>query len=540
MNLKRIFILSILFLVIGVIFLFNINKSYSYGLMLKISGSKGNYTLKYYDADSGVEVSMDTAVKFYGATEYMELYHNGSNVYFHRGRQIDKKTYDIESQGEQADIRVRNYGTAAYRTKNTEDVKKAIDDIYKNLRIGTFYLEFSPYEYKNTIDWQAINNYYLSNYGVTNPYKNYYTYEIKGPYEPERFNFEHKYGTYGEIELSTLGAIRITSNEQKVVDTFLAKILPLMKGDGSDYQKILAAYTYITKTTSYITDNGFVDDLLASNTSTYDVFINRKSVCIGYSIAFSYLMDKLGIESYIVDSFEYISPEERVFKAVHTYNIVKLDGKFYKVDLTGNVFLSGISAGELYNSNLNISKSAYNFSGKTRTYNFDYNSINNYLADAKRTKTTTTTTARKTTTLMRTTKFPTTTTKKGQTTTSDSASIIYTTTNNMYIPNETTTSINSFIPDDFNPDNNFPTTNQSGENNGVGNNEEPTTIKDEILADEQAIIEHKKEKKKVNIILISLALIILFLFIISKRVGKKKKRYDDDITEILNRSIYKK
>lgn len=537
MNKKNqiLFLVCLVFIGLFVFTNYFINESYSYGLMLKISGTKGNRTLSYYDADSGTPISIDTAIKYYGATAYMMMYQDGT-VYFYRGKEITKSEYDIGYQGEQADIRARNYGEAAYRVKDTEDVKEAFDDIYGNLRIGKFYLEFSPYEYENTIDWDEVEDYYMTNYGLKDVNQNYYNYSLKGDFEPDRFGSNNKPNSIsGEMEINSTN-IRITSNEYKVVDDFLNKLIPLMQGDGSDYQKILAAYTYITNTTTYLTDDGFVNDLLASNTSVYDVFINRKSVCIGYSIAFSYLMDKMGIDSYIVDNITKIDQANETFTSVHTYNIVKLEGKFYKIDLTGNIFLSGISSGELSSNNLSLSSSSYNTSNKIKTYSFNYNTITSYLNASKSIKTTTTTTAKKTTTKMVTTSFKTT---KGNNTTDDSGMIYIPTSNQngQNNPQEQTTTNNSgenTTNTSSNESNNGETNTTSETNNSNGEGETTLPLEEENKNEQES----SKEPFNLNIVFGFLFVLVIVLYIIYRILrGKKRNINDEDIQLILNKHI---
>ncbi len=214
-------------------------------------------------------------------------------------------------------------------------------------------------------------------------------------WEPNRFGINLNNAiNNGELVLTTTN-IRLSGNERVVVEDFVNKLLPYIQGNGSDYEKILATYTYIIKTTSYIVDNGFTNDLLASNTSVYDALISRKTTCIGYSIAFSYIMDKLGIESYIVDQITEADEATGSFASVHTYNVVKLNNQFYKIDLTGNIFLGGLSNTELYDNNLNISTTKYN---GTMNINIDFAIIDNILNSSKNIKTTTTRKAEATTT----------------------------------------------------------------------------------------------------------------------------------------------
>lgn len=385
MNFKNIFyvffIAAALFLTTFI--LYN-NKSYSYGILKQVSGNNGSKVIIYTDTETDSQISFEDAHIYFGVPIYEEMYDDGTLRYFEKGREINYQTFIRGSEAEKADNLASLYGTNAYRVHTTEEFIHAFDDIYHNLKIGEFHIIFSKHE---SIDFNQVNNYYITHYGVTNFKENYYSYDRKGRWEPNRFGLSINDAiNNGELVLSTTG-IRISGNEQVILEDFANKLLPYLYGNGSEYDKILNTYTYIVNTSTYLTDNGFINDLLASNTSAYDALINRKTTCIGYSIAFSYLMDKMGIESYVVDQVTEANEATHTFSSVHTYNIVKFNNRFYKVDLTGRVFLGSVRSGELFDSRLNVSQENYN--GNTST-NIDYNSINAHLNASKGIKTTTT------------------------------------------------------------------------------------------------------------------------------------------------------
>lgn len=361
-----------------------VDKTYSYGLTTNISGSKGSRVINYYDAGSANKITFQDAYNYYGVKKYDYYIQNNETIYFYQGKEITKSEYTSGHASEEADERASMYGNNAYRVHNTQEFKKAIDDIFNSLKIGENRIEFSPYE---NINFAEIKNHYESNYGVSNIRQNYYPYKVKGPQEPDRFGLDFNTAkNNGELVIDTK-SIRITGNERKVIEDFTNKLLPYLKSNGSDYEKIYATFTYIKNTTTYEVDNGFINNLLASNTSAYDALINRRTTCIGYSIAFSYLMDKLGIESYIVDNITAADPISHTFSSVHTWNIVKLNNSFYKVDLTGGAFLEPVSASELYNCNLPLATTKY---PSNQTVSIDYQAINHLLNESKNIKTTTT------------------------------------------------------------------------------------------------------------------------------------------------------
>ena len=63
----------------------------------------------------------------------------------------------------------------------------------------------------------------------------------------------------------------------------------------------------------------------AMNQSAYSALVNGDTVCAGYSRAFQYLMQQVGIPCYYCTGY---SGED------HAWNIVKIDGEYYNVDVT--------------------------------------------------------------------------------------------------------------------------------------------------------------------------------------------------------------
>lgn len=382
---KKAFIVSLIILTISFIFIAVMNRTYSYGLTSKVVGSRGNRILEYYDATTGEKIDYQSAITYYGVKHYVSIFTNGELVYFLDGKETDQNSFTMGSSKEDADIRKEEYGNNAYRVKTTNEFKNALKDIFNNHKIGTFYFEYSKYD---DIDFNEMNNYFKSTYGVSVVNQNVYDYNHKGIFEPYRFHTKID-ADLGEYSIDTTN-IRMTKEEANITENFANKLINYLRGDNSDYQKILRTFTYLRDNASYY-DDSVHTKLIDGYTSPYDGLINKKTTCIGYSVMFSYLMDKLGIESYVVDNVENASEEYQSFKSTHSWNIVKLNGKFYKVDLTANIFLAGVSENELYTT-FNISKSAYgNTNAQTpgdlsTKYNEINNLRNNAVNEAKTTK----------------------------------------------------------------------------------------------------------------------------------------------------------
>lgn len=65
--------------------------------------------------------------------------------------------------------------------------------------------------------------------------------------------------------------------------------------------------------------------------SLYSAFVERKTVCAGYAKAFQYLCIRRGIECYRVDGTGYGDDGS---SEGHTWNLIKINGSYYNVDVT--------------------------------------------------------------------------------------------------------------------------------------------------------------------------------------------------------------
>ena len=116
----------------------------------------------------------------------------------------------------------------------------------------------------------------------------------------------------------------IIEAEQKIKDETDKLLLKINKG--SDYEKLLMIHDYLVNNCSF-------DESLQKN-NIYNLcgpIINKEAVCEGYTKAFKYFMDKIGIESVMVIGTAKNS--ENVTES-HAWNYVKLDNEWYAIDVT--------------------------------------------------------------------------------------------------------------------------------------------------------------------------------------------------------------
>lgn len=127
-----------------------------------------------------------------------------------------------------------------------------------------------------------------------------------------------------------------------LADNVLKKIItPNM----NDYEKVLAINDYLVDNTSY--------DLTLQTTGFYAPLLEGKGICQGYAATAELLLNKAGVETICVPGYEISSKEldnnilDAInFRPLHLWNMVKIDGKTYHLDVTHNdSFSNGVQLG---------------------------------------------------------------------------------------------------------------------------------------------------------------------------------------------------
>ncbi len=112
---------------------------------------------------------------------------------------------------------------------------------------------------------------------------------------------------------------KTTLKEEKEVDK---KVKSALKGmeleDASDYEKVKKIHDYIIKRVSY--------DNTLKKVSAYDALIDKSAVCEGYSMLAYRMFTEAGLKCKIIVGTGNGGP--------HAWNIVKVEDKWYNIDLT--------------------------------------------------------------------------------------------------------------------------------------------------------------------------------------------------------------
>lgn len=151
---------------------------------------------------------------------------------------------------------------------------------------------------------------------------------------PECFHIDLEFGigTKGQYISSVVPDYIYSKAEyEKMLDECDAAADKMLEGiEGniklSEVEKLLLLHDRIAVACEYDYERYLMGQIPLISHSMYGVFVNGVAVCQGYALAYSYLLDRIGIENYYCGS-------EALY---HAWNIVYVDGKPYHVDITSD------------------------------------------------------------------------------------------------------------------------------------------------------------------------------------------------------------
>lgn len=111
----------------------------------------------------------------------------------------------------------------------------------------------------------------------------------------------------------------LNDRQKKLLDQYLSILNEVTSPNNTAIENELAIHDYLVSNIDYI-DTG------NSIFNAYDALINGKAVCSGYTECFKTFMDMLGIENATISG--------TAGNQQHIWNVVKLDGEWYHVDVT--------------------------------------------------------------------------------------------------------------------------------------------------------------------------------------------------------------
>lgn len=109
----------------------------------------------------------------------------------------------------------------------------------------------------------------------------------------------------------------------------IAEIMNIARKEKTVYEAIKVVYAYFVENFEYAYDQ--INELKYH--SALSVFLYRKSVCEGFALALSNILNRLGIPCGIITGYSGLNGA----RGAHAWNIVELDKKYYHLDVTWDI-----------------------------------------------------------------------------------------------------------------------------------------------------------------------------------------------------------
>lgn len=223
----------------------------------------------------------------------------------------EKPLYDISNE--------LYYGRDALsKMENGENLVAAYDAIGKAVKVGAEQVELFDYEIpiddRNTL--KMLFDIYNKDHPEDYVFPKYYSYNY--------------YSEQGTSYVYALFLEYYTGYDKYRFNRMANKFLDAVSGVETEYEKALMLYNILEEYIEYdysALSGSIYDSNRMKSYSAYGAIVDGKAVCEGYAEAYQYLLQRLGIQSFIVTG---TSKEGES----HEWNLLKLDGKYYYADVT--------------------------------------------------------------------------------------------------------------------------------------------------------------------------------------------------------------
>lgn len=138
-----------------------------------------------------------------------------------------------------------------------------------------------------------------------------------------------KYKKTSSEKVSTFIAVYLFDKDQckeknELWDSAVSDYMSGVQSEWCELEKLLYLNNYITKNCMYDPNVYNKTQMNPNSRSAYGCLVDHVAVCQGYALATNYLCHKMGVESCVVTSDD----------LNHAWNLVKVDGKVYQLDVT--------------------------------------------------------------------------------------------------------------------------------------------------------------------------------------------------------------
>lgn len=260
------------------------------------------------ESETGTDAALEpeTALEAADGEKEIEEYEEGNPDFLYQAGGFQVMDLDLEARSRQSD-------DDSITLLSEGDMDQLAAEIYAGLKNRAASINVQAYGFnnENKEDTQQLLMVY---YAVVNDHPELY-YVRTG---------------YNKSILSTTKIItKISPNYYENIDddAFLSGVQrakAAVTADMDDLQIAIALHDYIVLNCEYDKERLGNGTIPKESYGAYGVLAERIAVCQGYALAYKYLLNEFGIDSYIVTSD----------KMNHAWNIVEIDGALYQVDTT--------------------------------------------------------------------------------------------------------------------------------------------------------------------------------------------------------------
>jgi transglutaminase-like putative cysteine protease len=221
------------------------------------------------------------------------------------------------------------------RSGNSTVCRDMLDDEMKTYYdlLDQYVYKLSPYVDQIPLhrdEFQKLIEYYRADhpqaFWLTSGYQYQYNEDSEQVVEAT-LSFSYQMGGTGTaVRFTALQIESMCRKMEREADKILSEITPEM----SEYDKVLYLHDYLIENVEY-------DETADFQHIAYGALVDKKAVCDGYATAMQYLLTKLGIECRIVYGDDRDGNPQG-----HAWNIVKVDGNYYHLDVTWDIPPQGV------------------------------------------------------------------------------------------------------------------------------------------------------------------------------------------------------
>lgn len=142
---------------------------------------------------------------------------------------------------------------------------------------------------------------------------------------PDLYFVDQKYSYYsGSAGITKVVFTYRDDFDDAAFQSAVAAALGAVDSGAGDLEKAIVLHDYLAVNCEYDYENYLNESIPADSYTAYGTLVKHTAVCQGYALTYKYLLNQMGIECYMVTSA----------KMNHAWNLIKLDGSYYQVDVT--------------------------------------------------------------------------------------------------------------------------------------------------------------------------------------------------------------